>query len=185
MRACDWCMSHACQWTMLGEIAPSAKMNDVSLVFWWNQFIAWRNSGSAHTRSQVLSPNTRAKPQLLSLNKPLKYSKDLCGELGPTFCSTQLSTTSPRASPPKKCCHVDIHVIIPGTQDLEPRVVWSRTSQLPCSQRLRSHGLTSNDLGLGTWDPTSVNGPLVSPSRISRPCYSIGIFSRVIRVAVK
>ena len=30
--------------------------------------------------------------------------------------------------------------------------VWSGQSQLPCSQQLRLHGLTSSDLGLETWD---------------------------------
>jgi hypothetical protein len=30
--------------------------------------------------------------------------------------------------------------------------VWSGKPQLPCSQRLRLHGLTSCDLRLGTWD---------------------------------
>ena len=30
--------------------------------------------------------------------------------------------------------------------------MWSGKSQLPCSQRLRLHGLTSSDLGLRTWD---------------------------------
>jgi hypothetical protein len=33
---------------------------------------------------------------------------------------------------------------------IEPQ--WSRESQRPCSQRLRLDGLSSSDLGLGTWD---------------------------------
>ena len=31
--------------------------------------------------------------------------------------------------------------------------MWNHKSQLPCSRRLRLHGLTSRDLGLKTWEP--------------------------------
>ena len=31
--------------------------------------------------------------------------------------------------------------------------MWSGKSQLPYSQRMRSHGLTSSELGVRTWDP--------------------------------
>ena len=44
----------------------------------------------------------------------------------------------------KKYCHVNIHVIL-ETWDLRP--VWCGKSQLPSCLRLRSHGLTSSDLG--------------------------------------
>jgi hypothetical protein len=76
-----------------------------------------------------------------------KYLRDLGWELGLAFCSTQLATQVPSPTS-KKCCQVGIQVIL-GTWDL----VWNAKSQLPCSQRLRLHGLTSSNLGLRTREP--------------------------------
>ena len=75
----------------------------------------------------LASPNTEAMSQLLSLKKPSKYvfpssksdldyfmqkySQDSCWELGLAFCLTQLSIQV-RLLTSKKCCHVDIHVIL-------------------------------------------------------------------------
>ena len=71
----------------------------------------------------VPSLNTEAKSQLSSLQKPLKYGWlslrsdleyfvwkhlwDLCWELGPAFCSNQLSTRVSSLTS-KKCCHAGI-----------------------------------------------------------------------------
>ena len=41
--------------------------------------------------------------------------------------------------------------------------VWSGESQLPCSQQLRLHGLTSSELGLRTWDPRWTNPKTPTP----------------------
>jgi hypothetical protein len=79
-----------------------------------------------------------------------KYSRDLSWALALAFCSTYFSTKVPSLIF-KKCCHVSIHVIL-GTHELETRYE-SGKSQLPCSQRLRLHGLTSSDLGCRTRDP--------------------------------
>ena len=72
----------------------------------------------------------------------------LCWELCLAFCSTHLETQVPSLTS-KKCCHVGIHVTV-GNEDLGR--VWNGKSQLPCSQRLRLHGLTSSDLRLKIWD---------------------------------
>ena len=110
----------------------------------------------------LASPNMKARPQLLSLQKPSRYdwlsSKldlDLFYEknvefglgVGLAFSSIQLSTQVPSLTS-KKCCHVGIHVIL-GTWD----PMWSGKSQLPCSQRLRLHILISSHMGLTTWCP--------------------------------
>jgi hypothetical protein len=69
-------------------------------------------------------------------------SWDWCWELDLAFCSTQLSTSVPSFT-----CYACILVIL-GTQDLGSHV----KSQLPCSQWLRLHILTSSDLGFTTLD---------------------------------
>jgi hypothetical protein len=67
--------------------------------------------------------------------------------VGSSFLLIPTLNTSPepylqKVLPCRHPCH---------TCDLGP--VWSGKSQLPCSQRLRLHRLTSSDLGLRTWDP--------------------------------
>ena len=90
-----------------------------------------------------------------------------CG-FGTSFVETY-SSTSWKSSSAWKCwtrTHVNPHPHIGdvrwdvvsrhgcsylGVRTWEP--AWSGRSQLPCSQWLRLHGLTSSDLGLRTWDP--------------------------------
>jgi hypothetical protein len=95
-----------------------------------------------------------------------KYSRDLSWALALAFCSTYFSTKVPSLIF-KKCCHVSIHVIL-GTHELETPYE-SGKSQLPCSQRLRLHGLTSSDLGRRTRDPYQL-------ASIHRPCIYIYIY---------
>ena len=81
-----------------------------------------------------------------------KQSQDLCCELGLALCLIQYSTQVQNStSPLESVAMYGIHVTL-ETWNLKP-CVWSGKSQLPCSQRLRLHGLTSSDLGHGTWDP--------------------------------
>ena len=54
--------------------------------------------------------------RILIISCQKKNSRDLCWELGLGLCSTQLSTQNSQALTSKKCCHVDIHVIL-GTWD--------------------------------------------------------------------
>ena len=73
-----------------------------------------------------------------------KYSWDLL-RVGTSFFFSNHLTTQALSLISKKCYHVCIHVIV-GTWD----PLWSGKSQLPCSQRLILHELTSSDLGCRT-----------------------------------
>ena len=58
------------------------------------------------------------------------------------------------ASPPKSdAMYASMSCL--GLRTWDP--MWSGKSQLPCSQRLRLHRLTSSDLGLSTWDHVWTN----------------------------
>jgi hypothetical protein len=122
--------------------------------------------GIPSPKSQVslmlASPYMEVNSQLLGLEKPSKYGlyslksdldyfmhkylRDML-RFGSSFMLGPTLNTSPMPHL-QKVFHVSTRVIL-GTWDY----VWSGRSQLPYSQWLRLHGLTSNDLGLRTWDP--------------------------------
>ena len=102
--------------------------------------------GSAHNKGGLVShgilrPNREAKDSTFEPREAInnnKNAQDSCGELGLAFCSTEVPSLTP-----KKRRHVGIHVTLKNLGLETP--VWSRKSQLPCPQRLRSHGSTSSD----------------------------------------
>jgi hypothetical protein len=143
---------------------------------------AWIYLRPVHMRSQVPSPTHVSKSQhrgkvpTSSLKKPSKYgylslksnldylmknySPNFNWKLGLALYSTQLSTQLPKLTS-KKCCHGGIiHAI---NLDLGP--VWSGKSQLPCSQRLRLHRLTSSNLGR-VWTGPKARLPNLQKSKL-------------------
>ena len=107
------------------------------------------------TKSQLLSLKRPLKFVLYSLKLDLDYlwkqSWDLCWHLGLALYSTQ-STTQVQVSPPKSVA-MQASLSFLGLRSWELGHVWSGKSQLPCSQRLRLHGLTSGTLRLWTCEP--------------------------------
>ena len=75
---------------------------------------------------------------------------DLCWELGWAFCLTQLSTQGMSLT----FKSVAMQAFMSYLRIIQDQgAMWSGKFQLPCSIRLRLHGLTSSDLGLMTWSP--------------------------------
>ena len=79
-----------------------------------------------------------------------KYLRDLHWKVGLIFLLDPTLNPSPKPWPQKMLpCWQPCH--IGGFRTWDP--VWSGKSQLPSSQLLRLHGLTSSDLELRTWGP--------------------------------
>ena len=83
---------------------------------------------------------------IIKVGSRLFYAEIFAGlvlKVGSNFSLAPTLNTKSQASPPKSVA------MSASMSYLRP--VWSRKSQIPCSQRLRLHGLTSSsDLGLGT-----------------------------------
>jgi len=147
-----------------------------------------------HVTFMLASPNMEAKlsPDFWASTIPLNmfnyhssqilfilYNKNrgtLRWELSLAFCSTQVSTYVPSLTS-KKWCHVGIHVVFRDWGLGTSSEVAS--PQLPCTQKLRLHGLTSGDLKLMTRDlvwtgPSCGQIWVVSPVKIMGSCHMFG-----------
>ena len=91
-------------------------------------------------------PQETIKIWFLSLELYLyQFIENIIGACVECLVSLTSLNTSPKPNL-KRCCH---------TQNLRP--MWSGKSQLPCSQPLELHRLTSSELRLRTRDPVWTN----------------------------